>query len=109
MHSAILLTSFSKRWGPKIAVNLLSNLAKLKHSTKLTIRVYVSFPKIMFCNLAANEEKENIPVADLKDLEEAGSPSSAMTQMLGWSLFLLGILAVGAGVACFCKCRLQIK
>jgi hypothetical protein len=35
----------------------------------------------MFCNFAANEEKEKIPVDDLKDLEdlEAGSPSSAMT------------------------------
>jgi hypothetical protein len=63
----------------------------------------------MFCNFAANEEKEKIPVDDLKDLEETGSPSSAMTQMLGWSLFLLRVLAVGAGVACFCRCRLEIK
>jgi hypothetical protein len=57
----------------------------------------LSFP----CNLAENDEKEDVPDSDLKELEESNSPSSAMSQMLGWSLFLVGVIAVGAGIACF--------
>ena len=50
-----------------------------------------------------------IPVGDLKYLEEDGAASSEMTQVLCWSLFLFGLLAVGTGVACVCRCRLEIK